>query len=180
MKKYFMTAVAVASLSSFATAQIYSSVGNEISFFSEAPLENIVAVNKEGRSLINSENGEVGVVIPIKGFHFDKALMEEHFNENYMESGKFPMADFKGKINEQVNYKTDGTYPVTATGKLTIHGVTQERTLAGTLVVKGDQITLDTAFPVMLADHNVKIPTAVIKNIAETVEVKAKFDYKAK
>jgi len=97
--------------------------------------------------------------------------MEEHFNENYMESEKFPNAEFKGKINEKVDYKKDGEYKVTVTGKLTIHGVVKERTIEGKITIKGDEITISTTFMVHIADHNIEIPSVVVKNIAEDVKV---------
>lgn len=158
-------------------AQVYTSAGSTVSFFSKAPLEDIHAVNKDAKSLIDLVKKEVAMVIGIRSFHFEKPLMEEHFNENYMESHKYKTAVFKGKINENVDLTKDGTYNVTATGKLNIHGVEQTRTIKGTLTVKGNKITLHSKFPVALKDHNIKVPSAVIKNIAEVVEVTADFTY---
>ena len=160
-----------------AAAQVYTSAGSTISFFSKAPLEDIHAVNKDARSLIDLGKKEVAVVIGIRSFRFEKPLMEEHFNENYMESHKYKTAVFKGKINENADLTKDGTYNVTATGKLNIHGVEQARTIKGTLTVKGDKITLHSKFPVALKDHNIKVPSAVIKNIAEVVDVTANITY---
>jgi hypothetical protein len=166
---------------SFVSAQgIYKSVSSEISFFSEAPLENIHAINKEGKSLINTSNNEIAVIVAIRGFKFEKNLMEEHFNENYMESDKYKTSVFKGKINEQIDFTKEGEYPVTATGVLEMHGVKKDLTIAGTLTIKGGQLFLTTKFDVKLEEHKIKVPKAVIKNIAETIEVTAHITYEAR
>lgn len=179
MKKLILSLLAIGSFVSV-QAQIYTATSGEVKFFSEAPLENIEALNTEGKSLINLEKKEIAVVMGIKAFHFDKALMEEHFNENYMESTKFPTATFKGVINEDVDFTKNGTYDVTATGKLNIHGVEKDRTINGKLTVKDSKITIETKFPVALKDHGVKIPNTVIQNIAEVVDVTAKMNYELK
>lgn len=144
----------------------------QISFFSEAPLENIDAHSKSAVGIIDISNGAVFFKVPIKSFSFKKALMQEHFNENYMESDKYPHATLKGQIKEFPDLKKEGTYNVVVEGDLTIHGVTQKRSIPGTIRVQGDTLTVTSEFDVRLADHNIKIPTLVIKNIAEVVQVK--------
>ena|SRR6267378_4518177 len=155
----------------FSGAQIFFSKTSSFSIFSESPVENIDAVNTAAKVVLNTATGDVQVRVPIRSFKFKKPLMEEHFNENYMESEKFPNAEFKGKINEKVDYKKDGEYKVTVTGKLTIHGVVKERTIEGKITIKGDEITISTTFMVHIADHNIEIPSVVVKNIAEDVKV---------
>jgi hypothetical protein len=155
-----------------AKAQIYIAKTCEISFFSATPMENIEAVNKNSKPILNTSTGDIQVKIPISNFKFEKPLMEEHFNENYMETEKYPNAIFKGKIQEPVDYKKDGEYKVTVKGNLEVHGVTKERTLEGTLTVKGDQILISTKFPIHVADHKIEVPTLVVQNIAENVDVK--------
>lgn len=159
---------------------IYTAISSEVHFFSEAPLENIEATNKNAKSLLNIDTKEVAVIIGIRQFKFEKPLMEEHFNENYMESDIYKTADFKGKINEQIDFIKDGEYDVTVSGKLTIHGVTQDRTIPGKIIVKGKSINIYSKFQVALKDHNIKIPTAVIKNIAELVDVTVNISYEPK
>lgn len=159
---------------------MFSSISSKVHFFSDAPLEKIEAVNEQSKSLLNISKKEVGVVIPIISFKFKSPLMEEHFNENYMETEKFKTASFRGTINEEIDFKKEGTYPATATGKLTIHGVEKEQTLEGTLTIKGNKITLDSKFKVALEDHNIKIPTVVVQNLAEVVDVDVHFDYEPK
>lgn len=161
-------------------AQKYSSVRTEISFFSEAPLENIQALNKEGKSIINFSNKEVVAVVPIRGFHFEKSLMEEHFNENFMESDRFKTATLKAKFNEEIPFNKDGVYTITASGKLNIHGVEKDYTIPGELTIAGDKISVKSKFKVRVADHKIEIPQLVIKNIAEVVEISVNFDYEEK
>ncbi len=159
---------------------IFTAVTSEVHFFSAAPLENIEATNKDAKSLLNTESREVAVIMGIRQFKFEKPLMEEHFNENYMESDKYKTGDFKGKINEQIDFSKDGEYDVTVTGKLTIHGVTQERTIPGKITVNGNSIKVNSKFPVALKDHNIKIPKAVVKNLAESVDVTVNITYEPK
>ena len=97
--------------------------------------------------------------------------MEEHFNENYMESQKFPNAVFKGKITEKVDFTKDGETKVNVAGKLEIHGVTKEVTLPGTVTVKGNEIKVYAKFPIKVAEYDIKVPSLYVKNIAEVVDV---------
>jgi hypothetical protein len=171
MKKIFLVLTAVIiSLSSF--SQIYIAKNCEISFFSSSPLENIEAVNKAAKPIINTSTNDVQMKIVITAFQFPKPLMQEHFNEDYMESDKFPNAIFKGKINEKIDWTKDGEYKVTVTGKLNIHGVEKERTIDGVVKIKGQEITISSKFNVHIADHGIKVPSLYVQNIAEDVEVK--------
>lgn len=171
MKKFILLLI-LAFTVRLSDAQIYIAKTCEISFFSASPIENIEALNKACKPIINTATNDVQMRIAINAFVFDKPLMQEHFNEDYMESDKFPDAVFKGKINEPVDWSKDGEYKVTVTGKLTIHGVEKERTIDGTVSVKGDEITITGKFNIHIADHNIKVPSLYIKNIAEDVEVK--------
>ena len=120
---------------SLSAQDLYKATDGEISFFSEAPVENISAINKDVKALINAKNAEVAFIVTNVGFKFEKPLMEEHFNENYMESHKYKVSVFKGKIVDEVDFTKDGTYEVTAKGALDIHGVTVEREIKGTLTL---------------------------------------------
>ena len=155
-------------------AQILKMDTSYIHFFSEAPLENIEAVNNKTNGLINTSNGEIVIIIPINSFEFDKELMKEHFNENYMETPKFKNATFKGKIVESVDWKKDGTIDATVKGTLTIHGVSKPRTFKGKMVLKKGNAHLSTSFKVKLEDHDIEIPTVVFQNIAEIIDVTAR------
>lgn len=158
-------------------AQLYTTKDSEIDFFSKTPLEDIKALNTKVSSIINTANGEIVVKIPIVDFQFSNKLMQQHFNENYLESEKYPHATFKGKINEPINFTKLGTYDVSATGVLNIHGVNQERTIKGKLTVGDGIINLNTKFDVLLIDHKIKIPKLVFKKIAEQIAVSARISY---
>lgn len=154
------------------TDNIYIADSCKISFFSETPVENIDATNKAAKPILNTATGDIQVKIVNTAFVFPKPLMQEHFNENYMESEKYPNTVFKGKINEKIDYTKDGVNNVTVTGKLDMHGVTKEITIKGTVTVKGAVLLLNTSFMIHIADYNIKIPSLVVKNIAEDVTVK--------
>ncbi|PPL03577.1 YceI family protein [Parapedobacter indicus] len=157
----------------FAAAQdILIDKNSRISFFSEAPLENIEAVTSKAAAALDIKANEVAFKVPVSSFEFRKQLMREHFNENYLESEKFPYATFKGKINEAVDWNVDGTYPVTVVGMLDIHGIKKRYETQATVEVKGSVINAQATFVVKVADHEIEIPRIVIKNIAEQVDVK--------
>ena len=156
--------------------QKYISDQGTISFFSNAPLEDIKANTEEATSVIDLATGEIAFSVPIKSFEFRKSLMQQHFNENYMDSEKYPKSTFKGKI---LNFKpSPGTYKATAEGQLTIKGKTNKVQVEGTVVVKEQSVELEAVFPVALKDYKIKIPKILFSNIAETVEVTVKFQYK--
>lgn len=151
---------------------VYTCKNAKISLYSSAPIEDIEATANNGVSVYNAGTGELGFSVPIRGFHFPKALMEEHFNENYMESDKFPKATFKGKINEHPDLSKDGSYPVTVTGDFQVHGVTQSRTITGNLKVSNGVVTMTTEFMVKCADHHIDIPQIVFHHIAESIRIR--------
>lgn len=144
-----------------------------ISFFSSAPLEDITARNKSAVAVLDTKTGLVQFSVLIKGFEFENAEMQEHFNENYLESDKYPKSEFKGQVinNGGVNYAQPGTYPVQVKGQLTIHGVTKEVQTPGTIKVAPDGVTAQTTFTVQVADYNIKIPALVRDKIAKTVKI---------
>ncbi|MFC3198907.1 YceI family protein [Parapedobacter deserti] len=151
---------------------------SRISFFSEAPLENISAETKKAASALDMDKYEIAFKVPIKSFVFKKRLMQEHFNENYMESDKFPYATFSGKINEPLDWQRNGAYQVTVSGNLEIHGVKKLYTTTATIEVSETMVGTTAKFRVRVVDHNIKIPRVVIKNIAEVVEVDVSATYR--
>jgi hypothetical protein len=179
MKKLLLASVLFFSLTGF--SQIYQAKDNStlIHFYSKTPLEDIDAANKGAIIVLNTTTGNLQVSVTIQNFKFKNGLMEEHFNENYLETqkqaadGSFPNrnAVFKGKINEKVDYTKDGENKVTVTGTLKLHGVTKDVTMDGTLTKKGNEILLDSKFKIKIADYNIKVPSAVVTNIAEVVDV---------
>jgi hypothetical protein len=158
-------------------AQVWKSKKDEvlISFFSETPIENIQATSKSGVSLIKGDS----IIFSVRNtsFDFEKDLMEEHFNENYMESSKYPVSTFKGKINEKVDLTKAGSYQVTCTGVLNMHGVAKTYTFKGTITVKGEEVHLKSEFDAKLVDHKIDRPQIVMQNIAEVIRVKVDAKY---
>jgi len=157
---------------SLSAQKIYTKNG-AISFFSKAPVENISADNNQVMSVLTLSSGELQFSLLIKGFHFKKSLMEEHFNENYLESHKYPKATFKGKINDlsKVNFTTDGNYTVEVSGDLAMHGITNKITATGIISVKSGMISATSKFKIKLSDYNISIPGIVKDNIAQVVDV---------
>ncbi|MEM9527256.1 MAG: YceI family protein [Bacteroidota bacterium] len=142
-------------------------------FFSHSPIEDIEAINEKTTAAINFSTGDVVVKMLIKHFTFENALMQEHFNENYMESEKFPAAIFKGKLesDQPVDLTQDGEYPVTIMGELTIRGIAKPLTAAAQITVSDEELSATTKFIAKPADFDIKIPSVVVKNIAEEIEV---------
>jgi hypothetical protein len=171
MKKFLFI---ISCLTAFTiNAQIYKGKdgGTTISFFSKSPLEDIDATNKTCMPVFNTSSGDYQVRVTMTGFKFPKALMQEHFNENYVESEKFPYAIFKGKINEKLDLTKDGEYKVTVTGKMELHGVTKDVTTDGLVTKKGNDIIVHSKFKIKIADYNIKVPSLYVQNIAEIVDV---------
>ncbi|MAY84119.1 MAG: polyisoprenoid-binding protein [Flavobacteriales bacterium] len=163
-----------------ANAQKYMTQNGTIQFFSETPVENIEAVNNQVSSVIDMETGNLVFKLLMKAFTFEKALMQEHFNEKYVESEKFPRSTFKGQIKDFDKSKyTEGKHEVIVVGELTIHGVTQKVEAPGTIEIKGDQLIVNSTFTVEVADYEIKIPSTVSDNIAKTIEIQVEAEYDA-
>jgi polyisoprenoid-binding protein YceI len=144
-----------------------------IRFFSGATAENIEANNNQVNCAMDASNGNLVFKVLIKSFEFEKALMQEHFNENYLESDKYPNSTFSGVIQNISEIKLDqnGDYKVIVKGSLSIHGVTKEVQQEGQLVVKDGKVSLMAVFMIKLEDYKVKIPKTVAENIAEEIEI---------
>jgi polyisoprenoid-binding protein YceI len=182
MKTFFLSATLALIASTQIHAQKVFTKNGNISFFSKSPLENISANNNQVMSVLNKQNGEMQFSVLIKSFRFKKALMEEHFNENYLESDKYPKAIFKGIVEgaEKLDLSKDGTYKVKVSGDLTIHGVTNKVSVPGTLTSKSGIVTGNTVFNLKLADYNISIPKLVKDNIAEIIEITVDCVYEQK
>jgi hypothetical protein len=179
MKKVFALVALVFVGYSSMNAQIYKSKKDEVkvSFFSETPIENITALNSTSTSFI--ANDSIKFSLANTGFVFPKPLMQEHFNENYMESSKYPKSTFRGKINEKTDLSKDGVYKVTCTGVLYMHGVEKNITAPGTITVKGGEVNLVSNFKAKLDDYKIERPKMVIDKIAEEILIKIDATYVA-
>lgn len=160
--------------------QILISNNAKVSFFSSTVMEDIEGKSATGGSVIDTKSGNIIFKVKNTSFQFKKKLMQEHFNENYMESEKYPVSEFKGTIKEPINLAADGTYKVTIEGNLNIHGVSKAYKTQADLVVSKGTLNASAVFKVKIADHNIEIPKLVFKNIAESVEVRIQATYLAK
>jgi YceI-like domain len=162
-----------------AAQDVFMTRNGKISFFSKTPMENIDAINNEVLSVIDLKKNEIAFAVLIKGFHFERALMEEHFNENYMESTKYPKATFNGTIRPTgtLDVRKDGVYPVDVEGDLTIHGTTRKATAKGELVVNEGKMSSKSTFRLIVKDFNIEIPGVVADKIAETIDVTVECAY---
>lgn len=160
-------------------AQKFITRNGHISFYSEAPLENIEAHNYQASSIIDTETGDIVFTLLIKGFEFEKALMQEHFNEKYLESDQFPKSTFEGVITniDEVDLTQMGKHEVNVKGELTIHGVTKEVSSPAIIENKDGKLIAKAKFPVAVADYDVTIPSVVANNIAEVVDVTVDVTY---
>lgn len=149
----------------------YFTKTGRIDFFSAARLEDIEARNKTVAAVLDTKSGALQFAVLMKGFEFKKALMQEHFNENYVESDRFPKAEFRGQItnNSDIQYTTDGIYTATVRGRLTLHGVTKDLEATGTIRVSGRTLQINSVFTLRLSDYNISIPAIVRDNVAPTV-----------
>ncbi|MBI5913949.1 MAG: YceI family protein [Bacteroidetes bacterium] len=140
---------------------------------SNASLEEVDAKTNTGTLVIDAATGNVEAAVLMKSFQFKKALMQEHFNENYVESTKFPKATFKGSIADlsKVSFTKDGTYKTNVTGSLTIHGVAKPVTAPATITVKDGKVTGQTDFIAVLKDYEISIPSLVADKVAKQAKV---------
>lgn len=155
--------------------QKYFTKSGKISFdaTSSSSPERIEGVNKTTTCVVDTKSGAIQLAALMKGFEFERALMEEHFNENYVESGKYPKAEFKGKLKDtdEIDFSKDGTYTLKVKGDLTLHGETKEVETEAKLVVQGGKISATADFNVKLADFNVSIPGLVADKVSKTAKI---------
>jgi len=171
---FFLLAIAIT-----VNAQKYMTKNGFIGFFSHTSMEDIKGDNNQVASVLDISTGDVVFQVLIKSFHFDRALMEEHFNENYMESDKFPKSTFKGKITNlsSVSFSKNGTYDVTVEGDLMIHDVTNKISTKGTLEVVPGGINANAKFNIVPEDYKIAIPGVVREKINKDLAVTVSMKY---
>jgi hypothetical protein len=175
LKRLLLVGLGVVALS--VQAQQYSLSEGVITFFSAATVENIRAENRSATSVFDAATGAIAFAVPNNQFQFEKKLMQQHFNEKYMESEKYPRSTFSGRI-VGFDVSKPGVQRVQAVGKMFIHGVTQSVEIPGAIEVGPRGITLKSVFMIRLADYKIKIPQLLWQNIAEQVEVTVDLVYK--
>ena len=144
-----------------------------VSFFSASPIEDIEARNQQVAAMLDFGTGQLAFSLPVKGFVFKRTLMQEHFNENYMETDKYPRATFTGHFVgfEAGQLAIAGAHPAQVEGDLTLHGVTHRIRVPATVELRGGQLLAQATFPVASADYNIEIPLLVRNNIAKVISV---------
>lgn len=180
MKKIFLLLLLIFSFHWASTqAQKYMTRNGYIGFYSHTPLEDIKADNNQVASILDAGTGEIAFQVLIRSFIFPKALMQEHFNENYMESDKFPRSAFSGKITDyqKIDFRKNGTWEILVEGDLTIHNVTKRISVKGTLETEQEKIKASAKFNISPEDYNIKIPSVVRNNIAKSIEVTVQMNY---
>jgi hypothetical protein len=181
LKKHFMLPIAVlmaTGFSSKADNKYFTRNGN-ITFDASSPLEKIEAVNEKGASVFDVASGQIEFSVLMKAFYFEKALMQEHFNENYVESDKYPKAIFKGTLANpaSINVTKDGAYQSKVKGQLTLHGVTKDVESLADFIVKGGVVTAAADFTIEPANYKIEIPSLVKEKIAKTIHIKVHVNY---
>ena len=156
-------------------AQKYYTKSGQINFDATSPSspEKIEGVNRSATCVVDIKTGNMQFAVLMKGFAFERALMEEHFNENYVESHKYPKAEFKGEIknSDKIDFSKDGTYSVKVKGKLTMHGESNEVETDARITIQGGKIKAVADFNVKLADYKVSIPGLVADKVSKNAKI---------
>lgn len=174
-RRWFLFFLSILCFSSVKSQNIFEVGKGTIAFHSDAPQELIKASSSQLRGVLDIKNRTFVFKINVGSFvGFNSPLQQEHFNENYMETNKFPEAVYAGKIIEDVDLSADGRYDVRVKGKLKVHGLEQERIINSQIVVKRGKILIDSDFIVALVDHDIKIPRVVYDKLAPDINVSVK------
>ena len=176
IKLIFLSLSLLLSTGLVSAQSLYRTAVGELSFFSKTPVLDIEAVNKKTGAILNAGTRDLAIQAKITDFQFPNKLMQEHFNENYLESERFPSTKFAGKIKEDIDLTKPGTYPVTAEGNLTIHGVTKPVQVKGTIVATDTALQVNFSFQVRTVDYQIEVPTLVFDKIAETIAISGKLN----
>ena len=172
MKKLFFILTIITALNANAQDR-YFTRSAKVHFLSKTDMDNIEATNVKGTSVVDTKSGQMEFAVLMKAFEFEKELMMEHFNENYVESDKYPKSNFKGIVMDiaNVNFGKDGTYPVKIKGKLTLHGITKDVVADGIFEIKDGKVSGKSSFIITLADYKIVIPSVVKDNISKTIKI---------
>ncbi len=178
MKKYLITTLIMSIIVIQVNAQVFITRNGTIRFFSEAPLENIEAINRQVFAALDTESGEMAFRVVMRAFTFEKALMQQHFNDNFVESHQYPNATFEGTVKDisSIDFSVDGQHNVEVMGNLTIKDVTKSITEPGVLEIKDGNIMAESIFMVKPEEYNISIPGRYVRNIASEIEVSVRLE----
>jgi len=159
---------------------LYFTRTGHIYFISHTEIIDIDAHNRQVGSFLNIKTGELVFTLLMKSFEFTLPLAEEHFNENYVESEKYPRSTFKGRILNLSpdDYLVAGKHPVEVEGELTIHGVTRKVRETGELTVGNGEIRANSRFTIALDDYRIKVPSIVADRVARVIPIDVVMVYK--
>jgi polyisoprenoid-binding protein YceI len=159
-------------ITGFRASNIYQTKNGSINFRSDAPLELIRAGSKELRGAVDADKKTFAFRVRIRSFEgFNSELQKEHFNENYLQSEKYPEASFTGKIIEDIDFSKPGSFSIRAKGKLVVHGIEQERIIKCDIEIKNNKLSIRSRFSIHLSDHNIPIPRVVNEKLASEIKV---------
>ena len=180
MKNTLLILLTFFSLFSFSQEKFISRNG-QIQFIASTPLETINPINNHVSCILDTENGRLVFQMKMISFKFEKALMEEHFNENYVESEKFPKSTFIGTIQNWDDFIWTGIEQnIVVKGKIMIHGVEKEVIAKGTIMSSKTKIYLSSSFDIIISDFDIEIPRLVRSKISETVKIEVNVTLKQK
>ena len=181
MKRYILLGITLLSALTAVSQKKYFTRNGHVSFQAGTAMEDIDAVNSAAGSVFDIGTGKIEFAVLIKGFEFKRALMQEHFNENYMESDKYPKSFFKGTIVDagKINLGKDGVYPISVKGTLEMHGIKREVSAAGTFEITGNGAVVNASagFSILLSDYNIAIPKLVKDKISGSAAIKVSCVY---
>ena len=157
----------------FLFSQKYTVDNSTVTFFSSAPIEDIKAESSNLQGVVDFSSNEFFFRIPINSFIFPSSLMQQHFNESYLESHLYPLSIFKGTIDNQSNSSNKIQF-ISNEGVILIHGIEKNIIIETDLVLKNDEIVFSSQFLIRLKDFDIKVPKMFVDNIAEVIEVSVK------
>jgi YceI-like domain len=182
MKKLSISTIILLLFTLFVQAQTYKTRDGNIYFNpnKDQAKKDYEALSKEATSVFKVETAEVALLVPMKSFHFNNALLEEHFNENYLHSNKYPNGTYKGKLIgfDKSMLAKDGTYKLSSEGKVEMHGVTKDFKAPVTMTVKGGAVTFNCLFKVKAGDYNIAVPDLVKPKLADETPLNATITFK--
>ena len=173
-KTIVLMTISILAIGSLSAQKYFTKTGTiEFDATTSSSPEKIEGTNRSATCVIDIKSGAIQFAVLMKGFAFERALMEEHFNENYVESNKFPKSEFKGKLKdlEQIDFSKDGTHTVKVKGDLTMHGQTKEVETTGKIVIQGGKISTNATFNVKLSDFEISIPGLVADKVAKIAKI---------
>lgn len=157
-------------------AQLYITKTGFTGFYSKTPLEDIKAENNQVVAMIDIDKKQLAFSMLLKSFTFRKELMQDHFNENYVESDKYPRAAFKGSFTGTVDPQKQQVYNIQVEGTVSLHGVDKKISVPATIEMRNGVLTGMAKFQLVPQDFNIRIPSLVSDKIAKVIDVEIKVE----